>query len=182
MSNLATKIFDNIQTGLEIDEQWVSRQDDRFTWVADKLQQTFRVTLPFRFLDEESVAIVSRVPVLRNVSRPSHQVCGLLSQFNNTAVGSAYVFNAENREVFSLLRVVVTEESLEERCWIARTFAMIQLIMAEHQAPHMLDALSGEPAHANPVRPQADPALNSLHGVHDVPSAIGKPLRKRRGI
>lgn len=162
MGNLATKILDNIQNELRLDEQWMDRSDNRLTWVAHRLQQTFSVSESFTYLEKETVSVESRIPVVLNVGRSKEQVCGLLSQFNNTSIGSAYVFDADRQEVFSSLKVVVTEADLDERCWIVRTFAIFQMIMAEHQAQYILDAVSGNLAKADRVRQQPDAMLDSF--------------------
>lgn len=164
MSKLATKILDNIQNELKLDPQWTSRNSDSLTWVAHRLKQTFSVSEPFNFMEKETVALESRIPLVRNVGRSRKQVCGLLSQFNNTTIGSAYVFDTSRQEVFSSLKVMVSEADLQERCWIARTFALIQLIMAEHQGQYILDAVSGKLAKADPARQQPDDMLNSFMG------------------
>jgi hypothetical protein len=162
MSNLATKILDEIQQELKVDAQWLNRRSNSLTLVADKLEQTFSVSEPFDYLDKEAVVVESRIPIARNVGRPGEQVCGLLSQFNYTNIGSAYVFDPEKKEVFSTLKIAVTEAELGQRCWQTRIFAMFQLIMAEHQAVHIANPISGEVAHAAPTRPQPDPMMNSF--------------------
>ena len=175
MSDLVTKILDDMQNELKIDPQWVSRDSNSLKWVAHRLEQTFSVSEPFTFMEKESVAIESRVPVVRNVGRSAGQVCGLLSQFNNTAIGSAYVFDAGRQEIFSSLKVVVTEAELDERCWIARTFAMFQLIMGEHQGQHIADAISGRLAEADQPRQQPDDMLNTFMGF-----ATSRPRAENR--
>ena len=89
MSNLATKILDEIQQELKVDEQWLDRRSNSLTLVADKLEQTFSVSEPFNYMDNEAVSVESRIPIAGNVGRPGEQVCGLLSQFNYTNMGSA---------------------------------------------------------------------------------------------
>ena len=69
MSDLVTKILDDMQNELKIDPQWVSRDSNSLKWVAHRLEQTFSVSEPFTFMEKESVAIESRVPVVRNVGR-----------------------------------------------------------------------------------------------------------------
>jgi hypothetical protein len=162
MSNLVTKILDELQEEMKIEEQWMSRNSDRLSWVAHKLEQTFSVSEPFTFLDKEAISVESRIPVVLHVGRSKEQVCGLLSQFNNTTIGSAYVFDADQQEVFSSLKVVVTEADLNERCWFVRTFALFQMIMVEHQAQHILDAISGDLAKADSVRQKPDAMLDSF--------------------
>ena len=162
MSDLATKILDEIQQELKVDAQWMNRRSNGLTFVADKLEQTFSVSDSFDYLDNEAVAVESRIPIARNVGRPGEQVCGLLSQFNYTNMGSAYVYDPERKEVFSTLKIVVTEAELGRRCWQTRIFAMFQLIMAEHQAVHIASPLSGEVANAAKTRPQPDPMMNSF--------------------
>ena len=162
MSDLATRILDEIQKEMKIDEQWMNRRSNKLTWIAHKLEQTFSVSEPFTFMDKEAVSVESRIPVVLNVGRSKAQVCGLLSQFNNTTIGSAYVFDADRQEVFSSLKVVVTEADLEERCWVIRIFALFQLIMAEHQAAFIADPISGELASAASTRDQPDAMLDSF--------------------
>jgi len=162
MSNLATKILDEIQNELKIDERWMSRTSNSLTWVAHKLEQTFRVSAPFTHLGKEAVSLESRIPVVLHVKRSKEQVCGLLSQFNYTTIGSAFVFDADRAEVFSSLKVVVTKADLAERCWQVRTFALLQMIMAEHQAPFILDAASGDLASADSTREKPDAMLDSF--------------------
>ena len=162
MSNLATRILDEIQQELKVDEQWLDRRSNSLTLVADKLEQTFSVSEPFNYMDNEAVSVESRIPIAGNVGRPGEQVCGLLSQFNYTNMGFAYVFDPEKKEVFSTLKIAVTEKDLGERCWQTRIFAMFQLIMAEHQAAFIADPISGEVATAASVRPQPDPMMNSF--------------------
>lgn len=162
MSNLATRILDEIQQELKVDEQWMDRRSNSLTLVADKLEQTFSVSEPFDYLDNEAVVIESRIPIARNVGRPGEQVCGLLSQFNYTSIGSAYLFDPEKKEVFSTLKIAATEKDLGERCWQTRIFAMFQLIMAEHQAIHIAGPISGEVVMAAKIRPQPDPMMNSF--------------------
>ncbi len=162
MSNLATKILDEIQKEMKIDEQWMSSTSNSLTWVAHKLEQTFSVSAPFTHLGKEAVAVESRIPVVLHVKHPKEQVCGLLCQFNYTNIGSAYVFDADQQEVFSSLKVVVTEADLAQRCWQLRTFALFQMIMVEHQAQHILDALSGDLAKADSIREQPDAMLDSF--------------------
>ena len=162
MSSLATKILDDIQKEMRIGEQWMNRGSSSLRWVAHKLEQTFSVSEPFTFLENEAVAVEVRIPVALNVKRPKEQVCGLLSQFNYTTIGSAYVFDADRKEVFSSLKIVVTEADLAERCWQIRTFALFQMIMAEHQAQYILEAISGGLARAESTRAQPDPMLDSF--------------------
>jgi hypothetical protein len=164
MSNLATKILDEIQKEMKIDEQWMSSTSNSLTWVAHKLEQTFSVSAPFTHLGKEAVAVESRIPVVLHVKHPKEQVCGLLCQFNYTNIGSAYVFDADQQEVFSSLKVVVTEADLAQRCWQVRTFALFQMIMVEHQAQHILDALSGDLAKADSTRKKPDAMLDSFMG------------------
>ena len=64
--------------------------------------------------------------------------------------------------MFSSLKIVVTEADLAERCWQVRTFALIQMIMVEHQAQHILDALSGDLANADKTREKPDAMLDSF--------------------
>jgi len=162
MSNLATKVLDEIQKELKIDEQWMSRNSNSLTWVAHKLEQTFSVSEPFTFLGKEAVSVESRIPVAVHVKGPKEQVCGLLCQFNYTTIGSAFVFDADRAEVFSSLKVVATEADLGERCWQVRTHALFQMIMVEHQAQYILDALSGDLVTAGSTREQPDAMLNSF--------------------
>lgn len=162
MSNLATQILDNIQNELKFEEQWMTRESDSLTWVAHQLEQTFRVSEPFTFLGKEAVSVEARIPVLLHAGRSKEQVCALLCQFNNTNIGSAYVYDTDRREVFSSLKVVVTEADLKERCWLLRTFALFQMIMAGHQAQYIRDALSGELALASPAREKPDAMLDSF--------------------
>jgi hypothetical protein len=162
MSKLATRILDEIQKEMKIDEQWMSSNSNSLTWVAHKLEQTFSVSEPFTFLGKEAVSLESRIPVALHVKRPKEQVCGLLCQFNYTIIGSAYVFDADREEVFSSLKIVVTEADLAERCWQIRTFALFQMIMVEHQAQFILDAISGDLAKAGSTREQPDAMLESF--------------------
>lgn len=162
MSNLATRILDEIQQELKIDEQWMNRRSNSLTLVADKLEQTFSVSEPFNYLEKEAVAVESRIPIARNVGRPGEQVCAILSQFNYDNMGSAYVFDPEKKEVFSTLKIAVTEAELGQRCWQTRIFAMFQLILAEHQAAFIAEPISGEVAHAASPRPQPDEMMNSF--------------------
>ena len=81
MSDLATRILDEIQNEMKVDKQWLTRHDNHLNLVADKLEQTFSVSEPFSFLDNEVVSVESRIPIARNVERPAEQVCGVLSQF-----------------------------------------------------------------------------------------------------
>ena len=162
MSKLATRILDDIQKEMKIDEQWMSRNSNSLTWVAHRLEQTFSVSEPFTFLGKEAVSLESRIPVALHVKWPKEQVCGLLSQYNYTIIGSAYVFDADREEVFNSLKIVVTEADLAERCWQIRTFALFQMIMVEHQAQFILDAISGDLAKAGSVRDQPDAMLESF--------------------
>jgi hypothetical protein len=162
MSNLATRILDEIQQELKVDEQWMDRRSNSLTLVADKLEQTFSVSEPFDYMGKDAVVVESRIPIARKVGRPGEHVCGLLSQFNYTNIGSAYVFDPDKKEVFSTLKVAVTEAELGQRCWQTRIFAMFQLIMAEHQAAYIAEPISGEVAHAASTRPQPDPMMNSF--------------------
>ena len=162
MSNLATRILDEIQQELQVEEQWVNRRSNSLTLVADKLEQTFSVSEPFNYLEKEAVAVESRIPIARNVGRPVEQVCAILSQFNYDNMGSAYVFDPEKKEVFSTLKIAVTEAELGERCWQTRIFAMFQLILAEHQAAFIVEPISGEVAQAASPRPQPDEMMNSF--------------------
>jgi hypothetical protein len=164
MRNLATKILDNIQNELKIDKQWMSRTNNSLSWVAHKLEQTFSVSAPFTHMGKDAVSVESRIPVALHVMHTKEQVCGLLCQFNYTTIGSAYVFDADQQQVFSSLKVVVTEADLDERCWQVRTFALFQMIMAEHQAQHILDALSGGLAKADKTRDKPDAMLDSFMG------------------
>lgn len=162
MSNLATKVIDITEEELKIDPQWMSRTGNDLSWVAFKLRQTFSVSDPFTYLGKEAVSVESRIPVVRNVKHPKEQVCGLLCQFNYKNIGSAYVYDAEKQEIFSALKIGITGPDLEARCWQLRTFAMIQMIMAEHQASHILGALSGDIATADKTRDKPDAMLDSF--------------------
>lgn len=162
MSNLATRILDEIQKEMKTGEQWLNRDSNSLSWVAHQLEQTFSVSEPFSFMDREAVSVESRVPVAVNVTWPEEQVGGLLSQFNYTNVGSAYVFEPDRKEVFSSMKVVVTEADLGERCWQARIFAMFQVIMAEHQASFIAEPISGQVARAATPRSQPDAMLDSF--------------------
>ena len=162
MSNLATRILDEIQKEMKVGEQWMNRGSNSLAWVAHKLQQTFSVSEPFTFLDKEAVSVESRIPIAVNVDWPREQVCGLLSQFNYTNVGSAYVFEPDKKEVFSSMKVVVTEADLVERCLQTRLFAMFQVIMAEHQASFIAEPVSGDVANAASTREQPDATMDSF--------------------
>lgn len=162
MSKLATRTLDEIQKEMKADPQWITRRDHSLTWVAGKLEQTFSVSEPFSFMDKEAVSVEARIPVAVNVQWPGEQVCGLLSQFNYTNIGSAYVFDQDRRQVFSSLKVAVTDQELGERCWQARIFAMFQLIMAEHQAAFIAEPVKGDVATAAAARAEPDAMLDSF--------------------
>ena len=57
MSKLATRILDEIQKEMKIDEQWMSSNSNSLRWVAHKLEQTFSVSEPFTFLGKEAVSV-----------------------------------------------------------------------------------------------------------------------------
>ena len=58
MSKLATRILDEIQKEMKIDEQWMSSNSNSLRWVAHRLEQTFSVSEPFTFLGVAAGSLV----------------------------------------------------------------------------------------------------------------------------
>lgn len=132
--NVLTESLDIIYKTLLIDEQWTSRRERGFTWLAHRLEHHIDAGRPINDGGVILTRITSRIPVLRDVRAPEGEVELALADLNFLADSYCYVFDAQNRTVDSVQSHLVHEGTLEWRPRLLASLFLIQLIHAEEQA------------------------------------------------
>jgi hypothetical protein len=130
-----------------IDELWTVRDDRGFTWTGHRLAQRLDASPIVQSRDLPVSVITVRTTVVRNVGQGRREVEGILARLNVLAVGSAYQFIPDRREVIAISRHVVHEETLETRSEELADHAILQLCFAEHQAETLSTLVQGTVAH-----------------------------------
>ena len=162
MPSLNTYVLDEIQSRFQLDPEWMTRSDKQISWVAHNLEQSIEVSGPFESHGIDVVVVKSTVPVVQDVRADEEKVCALLAIENRTAIGSAYVYDKDKREIFSSCKLVIHDENFNWRCIHLQTFIITQLILAENTAEGLAEIVGGKVAAAPKTRTEPDDMLGAM--------------------
>jgi hypothetical protein len=162
-----------------IDEQWMERTIRSFSWIGYRLSQSFDAAPP---IDDGGIHISrvgARVPVIVNVSSPVETVDSVLADLNRYAVGSAYVYNAEEQNVASVLTSFDHTETVQWRSDQITCFAVCQIGQAETEADYLAGVLKGAVAgRAHPMSGRREKPDEVITFVDSVFGSAGNELSR----
>jgi len=144
---------------LQVDDAWAERSDRGFTWIGSRLRQYFTVTEPYEDLGMALCQIRVRAIALEQVDDWNAQAQWRLIELNRTAVGSAWFFDPETRQLCTGLSLAVHDDVVDDRIREIATYSMLQLIEAERVA----DSIAGVTGGSVPV------ASHAVSGVRTIP-------------
>ena len=107
-----SRVLASVRRDLRLPEA-SSRADEReFTWKPGRLLQRISASLPFVNDGVEQVRVVSRIPILRDVTADVPTVEDYLTRLNGLAHRSSYVFDPSRRGIDAVLSVLVCEPEM----------------------------------------------------------------------
>lgn len=136
------KIFETLQ----VDDEWSTKRERSFSWIASRLEQTIEVKAPVQDSGVTLFKIVASATVVENVQSAESEVNKILSDLNRFAFGSAYTFDPRSRKVSVCTISWVHEETLEWRSRLFGLYAIGQISFAECEADYIAGQCDGSVA------------------------------------
>jgi hypothetical protein len=148
-SDVGVQVLDGIHGKLMVDEEWTTRRQRGFTWIAGRLAQDVMASLPFEDVGVEVVRIRVSTSIVRHVRADNRTVSLGLLPLNRSAHGSAWIYDPASQSISLALAQTVHVDSAPFRTQELATFAILQLATAEMMAPALAEAVDGEVAAAS---------------------------------
>lgn len=161
--DIGQRAVQKIHQHLMIDEPWTLRADRGFLWLGHRLAQGVEASPPFESREVLGSMITISTPLVDQVTAAPADVRLLLARLNAEAVGSAYVFDEEDRSVSLVAAHFIHDETLEDRSADLAAYGILLLIQGEMIAGELADRVAGAPAG------RAHPTCGERSNVRDHP-------------
>ena len=142
-------VVNHIFESLRVEDSWSVRRARGFRWLAWRLCQVVRASPPFEDAGHTLSRVQATTTVLRNTVAPVPSVGKALLMLNREALGSAWVFELETRELRLVLAMSVHGGTVAFRASQLATFSHLQIMEAESRAEALATALDAEVAIAS---------------------------------
>ena len=166
MEDIGLRAVDGLFEQLRVDDEWSTREDRMFSWLAHRLQQTVRASPPFTEGSLVLVRLEAHTVVVDKVTADKKSVNRLLAVLNRHSLGSAYSYDPAAAQVTASTGAWIHEETIEWRLPQFAAFAVLQLCVAEAEAAYIAAKTGGVIAERqHPVsgrRNEPDDMLNLL--------------------
>jgi hypothetical protein len=164
MTDLGQALIQRIHSKLQVDEQWTTRTERAFSWIAHRLEQVVSTSRPIRDGEFTLFMLSAETAVVDSVGAPEPIVDRALSDLNRHSFGSCYSFSVVERRIYSTSNTWIHEGTADWRTGLFDTYVIGQLCFAEAEADYLADKCQGQVAlRAHPTfgyREQPDDMLN----------------------
>ena len=143
MRDLRREALDTVFTKLLMDQEWVVREDDRLSWLAHRLCQTFSVVGPFESRGIQVIRLSSNIPLVGNPKADPSKISHSMNLFNQLTMGDTLIWNREADQVESHISAILHEETFDWRINQFIDLAIIQLSMLESRVDSFAEFFSG---------------------------------------
>ena len=183
-SHIGNRFLDEVIKQFQIENEWLLRGENQFSWTAHKLCQTISSMGPIDTNGYPYFHVTSEIPLIKNTQQDHEKILTLISTLNALAIGSSLSYDPDQGTIRSQLRIRFHEEIFDRRCLDFQSFSIIQLAMAEKIVDFLVEATGGILVGSNQVRDEPDETLGFLeaifipHGLKDSAFAVEKEMQQ----
>jgi len=166
VQDLGQSLIDHVYKRLQIDEEWSSKANRSFSWIAHRLEQTVSASPGIQEGDFELFRLRAEAVVIEDVRASQATVDCILSDLNRFSFGSCYSFLPAEKRIYATTSTWVHQDTAGWRTDIFDAYAIGQLCFAETEADFLAEKCEGVVAvraHARSgQRLQPDDMLNAV--------------------
>ncbi|MCC6143322.1 MAG: hypothetical protein IT368_05905 [Candidatus Hydrogenedentes bacterium] len=143
MPDLGEELVEAIFRKLQVDEEWATRAERGFSWIAHRLEQSVWASKPIEDDGYTLFRLCAETVVVDSVSAPEATIDRLLSNLNRHSFGSCYIYDPATRRIFATTSTWVHQEVAGLRFELLHPCIIGQLCFAEAEADFLADKACG---------------------------------------